>query len=112
MPLPVDVLVMCSSYLHDVGMSLLISYINELRVTVQEISDDTLEVGNKVKLYQNFLRDGHVCLPEKYTEKYTTSLSKDVADFIRLIHPWISAKYITAGTGFRKSTIRGSTRKI
>jgi|GEM_PF-1827961 len=102
LPPPIDALINCSSYLHDVGMSLPISFINELRLTVHEISDDSPEVGNKVKSCPSFLKDGHVYFPEKYSEKYTISLPKEVADLIRTIHPWLSSKYTTATFGFRK----------
>jgi len=98
----VDALVTCSSYMHDVGMSLPVSRINELKISIQEIKSDAPELGKELAKYQRFVKEGVVSLPEEYDERHFTSLPKDVADFIRLIHPWVSAKYLTSDQGFRK----------
>jgi hypothetical protein len=98
----VDALVTCSSYLHDIGMSLPLSRVNELRISVQEIESDAPAMREKLAKYQGFVKEGVVSLPEEYDERRSVNLPKEVADFIRLIHPWVSAKYVASDQGFKK----------
>ena len=98
----VDALVTCSSYLHDIGMSLPLSRVNELKISIQEIESDAPAMREKLAKYRDFVKGGVVSLPGEYDERCSTSLPKDVADFIRLIHPWVSAKYIASDQGFKR----------
>ena len=88
--------------MHDIGMSLPLSRINELRVSVQEIEGDAPALRKILTRFQSFIKEGVVHLPEEYDERHSINLPKDIADFIRQIHPWVSARYIASDRGFRR----------
>lgn len=98
-----------AAYLHDIGMALPPSVIDELNICVKNVLEDVRpesreKLLRKIECFQSFIENGYVRL-KKGLKKGETSNELACSDrtlsalecsarLVRLLHPWISSSFI------------------